>query len=43
MGNKIATNHVIGTGEENFLSVVGGPGNSNVPYLSVTTSYVVTT
>ncbi len=29
MGNKIATNHVIGTGEEKFLSGVGGTGNSN--------------
>ncbi len=29
MGNKIATNHVIGTGEEKILSGVGGTGNSN--------------
>ncbi len=29
MGNKIATNYVIGTGQENFLSGVGGTGNSN--------------
>ncbi len=29
MGNKIATNHVIGTGEENISSGVGGTGNSN--------------
>ncbi len=29
MGNKIATNHVIGTGEENIESGVGGTGNSN--------------
>ncbi len=27
MGNKIATNHVIGTGEEQILSGVGGTGN----------------
>ncbi len=29
MGNKIATNHVIGTGEEKMYSGVGGTGNSN--------------
>ncbi len=30
MGNKIATNHVIGTGEKkNIESGVGGTGNSN--------------
>ncbi len=29
MGNKIATNHVIGTGEEKIESGVGGTGNSN--------------
>ncbi len=27
MGNKIATNYVIGTGEENIQSGVGGTGN----------------
>ncbi len=29
MGNKIAMNHVIETGEENIESGVGGTGNSN--------------
>ncbi len=29
MGKKIATNHVIGTGEEKIESGVGGTGNSN--------------
>ncbi len=29
MGNKIAMNYVIGTGQEKFLSGVGGTGNSN--------------
>ncbi len=29
MGNKIATNYVIGTGEEKMSSGVGGTGNSN--------------
>ncbi len=29
MGNKIATNHVIGTGEKKNVSGVGGTGNSN--------------
>ncbi len=29
MGNKIATNHVIGTGEEKIESGVGGTVNSN--------------
>ncbi len=29
MGNKIASNYVIRTGEENILSGVGGTGNSN--------------
>ncbi len=29
MGNKIATNYVIGTGEEKMLSGVGGTRNSN--------------
>ncbi len=29
MGNKIATNHVIGTGQEKMPVGVGGTGNSN--------------
>ncbi len=29
MGNKIATNHVIGTGQEKMPAGVGGTGNSN--------------
>ncbi len=29
MGNKISTIHVIGTGEENISSGVGGTGNNN--------------
>ncbi len=29
MGNKIAMNYVIGTGQKKFLSGVGGTGNSN--------------
>ncbi len=39
MGNKIATNHVIGTGEENVSAGVGGTGNryptlhTNIPFI----------
>ncbi len=29
MGNKIATNHVIGMGQEKMPAGVGGTGNSN--------------
>ncbi len=29
MGNKIATNHVIGTGQEKMSAGVGGTRNSN--------------
>ncbi len=29
MGNKIASNHVIGTGQEKMPAGVGGTGNSN--------------
>lgn len=29
MGNKIATNHVIGTGQEKMSAGVGRTGNSN--------------